>query len=552
MMAGRLGLLIGVLTAVACGKGDPAGPTATSIRLNFETLTLAQLDSAQLVASFVDSRGTLIAGVATTFSSSEPTIVSVSSIGVVRSLGPAGTATITVSGAGLSKPVTITVQRVAARLVVTPGSRVFPQQGTLQLMAQVFDRGDVPIADASLSFESSDTLVATVSASGLVRSLNRAGSVTITVRSGALSTTVPLTITPVPGHLKVLPTPLRLGAGRTVRLITQVLDIASIPIVGPNLSFTSLDPSIVTVTVDGFVTSRGPLGTASIRVEVVGTSLVTVIPVVVSTFAGPRFTVDTLVEGAGYAVALIGSQHAFVVSPFERFAAYVNLATRSVQPLAASLGGYAVAVAKDQRRAFLATRNRVLREIDLVVGTAVDVNVGADVFSVALSPDDRFAYLGTAEEEFLIVDLVSRTVVSRIAVPTVGLHITIDPAGRRVYVSGGSELFEIDLTSRTLARTFDMSAAQSSAISADGRTLYVADEPGTLNIVDLISGNIAAYLTPSCMPWGLALTPDERFAYLACSRQDLIAVMDLAAKQIVHSFTGFSQPRRVTVSADGT
>ncbi|MGH9202824.1 MAG: hypothetical protein ACRD2A_16485, partial [Vicinamibacterales bacterium] len=99
MMAGRLGLLIGVLTAVACGKGDPAGPTATSIRLNFETLTLAQLDSAQLVASFVDSRGTLIAGVATTFSSSEPTIVSVSSIGVVRSLGPAGTATITVSGA---------------------------------------------------------------------------------------------------------------------------------------------------------------------------------------------------------------------------------------------------------------------------------------------------------------------------------------------------------------------------------------------------------------------------------------------------------------------
>jgi hypothetical protein len=84
---------LGALVSACSGKDEPTGPVGTSIVLNFETLALAQLDSVRLIPSVVDAKGQLISGVVVTFESSSTAIVTVSGVGVITAVGPAGSAT---------------------------------------------------------------------------------------------------------------------------------------------------------------------------------------------------------------------------------------------------------------------------------------------------------------------------------------------------------------------------------------------------------------------------------------------------------------------------
>lgn len=549
----RLGTLLCVLMA-GCGTDEPTGPRATSIVLNFESLTLQQLDSAQLVPSFVDSKGTLIAGVPTTFASSDPAILSVSNVGVIRSLGPAGNATVTVRGANLSKTVPVTVQGVASKLVVTPNPGVIQQKGTLQLVARLLDRVDAPIPNATFAYQSSNPAIATVSATGLVTSVGPAGNVSITVRSGAFATTAQVAVTQVPTSIRVLASsPLRIGVNRSVKLPVVVLDAVSAPIAGQVLAFTSLNPSLVTVSSDGTITSVGPLGAAEIRIEVLGSGLTTTFQVQVVTASSPTGTVvDTVPVSGGYAVALTATGRAFVVGPFGDAVASVDLLTRTATPVTWGKSAYAIAVSRDQRRAYLTTTGGSLRDVDLASGTFTDTQLGFQGFGLALSLDGRFAYVGTDTDRFLIVDLGSKAV-SAIQVPVPGLHITLDQSGRYAYVSWDSDVAEIDLTSRQMTRRFSVIRGHATALAPGSRMLYVGTQNGAVHRIDLDSGLTELFkATPTCGSWGLGVTPDERFLYLACSGEGRVDVMDIASRQVVQQYTGYGEPRRVAVSDDGT
>lgn len=544
------------VVAASCGKDvGPTGPTAANIVLNVESVTINQLDSLQLIPSFVDSKGTLIASVPTTFTSSDPTIISVSNIGFVKSLGPAGSATITVRGANLSKTVPVTVQSVATRVVVTPNPGLLQQKGTLQLTARLLDRVDAAIPNAVFTFLSSAPALASVSETGLVTSVGPAGAVSITVRSDAFAATAQIAIAQVPTRIDIqAPSPLRIGVNRSLRLPVRVLDAVDIEVPGQTFRFTSLNPSIITVAADGTITSVGPLGSAAVRIEALGTSLSVTHQVQIVIAASPAGTsVDTITVDGGYAASLTSGK-AYVVGPFGSPLAAVNLQSRAVTNVTGGIGGYGIAVSRDDRRLYVTTGGgRRLREIDLATGSFTDIALSFDSYGLALSPDGRFAYVGTDAGRLLIVDLNSRTATGQVPATTGGLHVTIDAAGRFAYISWGGVVEELDLTSRQSVRTFNVPASHATALSADGRTLYVGTEAGAVYRVDLNAGTSAPFLsTPNCGSWGLGITPDDRFLYLACSGQGQIAVVDINARQIVRSHTGFAEPRRVAVSADGS
>ncbi len=545
-------LCIGI---VACGTDDPTGPQATNIVLNFQSLTLQQLDSAQLIPSFVDSKGTLIAGVSTTFVSSDPTLVSVSNIGVIRSLGPAGSSTVTVRGANLSKAVPVTVQGVASKLVVTPNPGVVPQKGTLQLVARLLDRVDAPIPNATFTYESSSSTIATVSAAGVVTSVGPAGNVSITVRSAAFALTAQIAVTQVPTTIRVLaPSPLRVGVSRSVKLPVVVLDAVEAPIAGQVFAFTSLNPAVVTVASDGTITSVGPLGSAEIRIEALGSGLSTTLQVHVVTATSPSGnTVEEAPVSGGYAVALTALGRAFVAGPFGYIVSSVDVHTRSGGSTNWGKPAYGIAVSRDQRRAYLTTIDGFLREVDLGSGTFTDTRLDGFVpFSLALSPDGRFAYVGTNGNRFLVVDLTSKAI-SSIQVPVASLHITLDLAGQYAYVSWDSDVVEIDLTTRQMTRRFSVIRGHATALAPGSRMLYVGTQNGAVHRVDLDSGVTELFkATPDCGSWGLGVTPDERFLYLACSGEGRIDVLDIASRQIVRQHSGYGEPRRVAVSDDGT
>ena len=286
------------------------------------------------------------------------------------------------------------------------------------------------------------------------------------------------------------------------------------------------------------------------------TAVTTTFQVQVVTASSPTSTVvDTVPVSGGYAVALTAAGRAFVGGPFGDAVASVDLLARTATPVSWGTLNYAIAVSRDQRRAYLNTASGSLREVDLAAGTFTDTPLPFQGFGLALSPDDRFAYVGTQTDRFLVVDLASKTVVARIQTPggVAGLHITIEQAGRYAYVSWDSDVVEIDLSARQVTRRFTVIRGHATALAPGSRMLYVGTQNGAIHRIDLDAGTIELFkATPDCGSWGLGVTPDERFLYLACSGEGRVDVLDIASRQVVRQYSGYGEPRRVAVSDDGS
>src|SRR3954454_15281374 len=98
-------------------------------------------------------------------------------------------------------------RRVPAAIVILPNAPSLPQKSTKQLIATVVDAAGREIAGETVTYESSDTTVLTVSSSGLLLSVGPVGSATITARDGDLTGTVDAGVTLLPNTITVSPNP---------------------------------------------------------------------------------------------------------------------------------------------------------------------------------------------------------------------------------------------------------------------------------------------------------------------------------------------------------
>jgi alpha-tubulin suppressor-like RCC1 family protein len=128
------------------------------------------------------------------WSSSSPAVAAVSRLGAVRGLA-AGTATITGTSEGQSANAEITVVAPpVATVEVVPAAGSVGIGDSLQLSATLEDADGDPITGRTVTWESSNELVASVSATGMVRGLSP-GPVTITARAEGVTGQAALTVT---------------------------------------------------------------------------------------------------------------------------------------------------------------------------------------------------------------------------------------------------------------------------------------------------------------------------------------------------------------------
>lgn len=105
---------------VACGKGTE-GPTATSLTVTPNPVALTSLNQTQQLGAVVkDQNGATMSGFTPTFVSNATGVATVSTTGLVTAVAT-GSATITVSAAGFSTPVTVTVTQAPAALSKVSG-----------------------------------------------------------------------------------------------------------------------------------------------------------------------------------------------------------------------------------------------------------------------------------------------------------------------------------------------------------------------------------------------------------------------------------------------
>ena len=349
LVVGAAGLII-----AACGGGGTEPPpretpTLGSVAISPSSAQQIQAGTTtQLTATARDQNGATFSGASISFSSSNESVVTVSSSGLVTSVGPVGVASITATATSgsttrTSSPVEVRVVAAAASAVavVSGGSQADKpiRAAADELVARVTDRFGNPVGGASVSWAvtaGGGTVASATTTSGTdgtTRNTLTTGpaeglnTVTASVAGGAASATFSVaTVDLVASRIeKVTDLDANLIAGAAGPIRARVVSASGRPVPGVSVAFAvtagggSVDPATATTNASGVAETRWTTGrsagsnTVTASAPGVGsvTFTVTTLPSVASLSVSPRvpivdvgstLTLATVVrDGAGNA-----------------------------------------------------------------------------------------------------------------------------------------------------------------------------------------------------------------------------------------------------------
>ena len=245
-------------------------PVVSIVTVGPETASIASVEigmAIQLSAVALTSDDVMIPDAMFTWMSSDETVATVTQTGLATGVA-AGETRISATADRVTGMVTLTVTepKVVDRIAVSPSSATIDEDGTHQFMAVAYTVEDEEIENASFSWESSDTSVATIDSTGLatgVRAGSSASQVTITARADGKEGMATLTVEPVISSVTVSPPSATIERGSTRRFLATAYTSYDVAISNVSISWSSSDPSVVAVTSTGWATGVSA-GTATI------------------------------------------------------------------------------------------------------------------------------------------------------------------------------------------------------------------------------------------------------------------------------------------------
>lgn len=187
-------IVCAVALLLTAGCGDDAGPTdptprpVNSVRITPGADTLTALgDTVRLSATAIDADGTVVPGVALSWSSDDPSVVTVTPDGLASAVGN-GIAEIVASADEVSGSAELAVIQVATSVEVSPATATLSSAGATQQFTATARDANGAVVDAPVVWSSENHAVATVDADGLVTSRG----------TGAIAITA--AVQGVPGH----------------------------------------------------------------------------------------------------------------------------------------------------------------------------------------------------------------------------------------------------------------------------------------------------------------------------------------------------------------
>jgi Tol biopolymer transport system component len=177
-------------------------------------------------------------------------------------------------GNGDPKPTSISLSK---------GTHAFTALGdSTRLTATVKDQAGAAMADANVTWASTDTAVAKVNASGWVFAA-RVGTAKVVATSGALADTAAVQVAQVPARVEVSPDSVGVDPGNTVLLGAAVRDANGKEIEGAAVTWASVDTAVAVVDSTGLVTG---VATGTTRVVARAGEAADTVAVVVAPGAG--------------------------------------------------------------------------------------------------------------------------------------------------------------------------------------------------------------------------------------------------------------------------
>jgi hypothetical protein len=205
------------LAIVLAACSDSAGPPAVgSVTVSAVAATIAAGDSVQLTAVVRDAAGNVLTDRPVTWSSSNTVVGSVHETSGRFRAHDQGSVTITARAETKTGTISLTVVPPPVALVVVQGDTLLEVGQARQYAAVLSDAAGNVLTGRSVTWTSSDTLVARVSATGLVLAVG-AGPATLAASSETKTGTLLLTVAPSSGNAPAITsiTPATLSPGAT-------------------------------------------------------------------------------------------------------------------------------------------------------------------------------------------------------------------------------------------------------------------------------------------------------------------------------------------------
>lgn len=428
----------------------------------------------QLNAVVNDLNGLPISGAPLTFTSGTTSLATVSSSGLVTPVGPAGQVVITVSSGALSATVPVAISQVATTLVVSPNPVRMGKAATMQMSAVVKDRVGTAITGVVATYQSSNTALATISATGSLHGKGTTGALEIQVAAAGLNATVPVTLVDLGSPQGIL------DGTSAVEGYAYGIDISPAGVIAvsgtvtshatlSNRTFTTLVPIVSSYQYAPAVALSGNSvwvsGVPDGRISEVDATTGTVL----GTISGGNFADRYVLRFSADGNTLFGAGPGLLT--------VINRATRAVErEVATQSSGLSLALNPVGTTVFVGGGGPV-QEVTPSTGTVRTVTSEQHT-QFAITPDGQRLYLVSEWEAVVkLVQVSDGAVIRTIPVPCSGFTIGVSPDGQKVFIGCGPQVVILDVATDAVLQNITVGGnTRRIAFSADGLTAAVSNE----------------------------------------------------------------------------
>ncbi len=202
------------------------------------------------------------------------------------------------------------------------------------------------------------------------------------------------------------------------------------------------------------------------------------------------------------------------------------------------------------------------------------VGASSGVAAIAITPDGNSVYVaGTINYLGVLAVINTATDTLSGTVPIVGEDpgaLVVSPDGEKVYVANrgfnlggtfGDGITVIGTATETAVATIPASTGllgpgpNGLAVSPDGKTLYVANDPplfgdNTVSVINTATDVVTGTITVGSDPAGITVSPDGKTAYVANSADATVSVIDTATNTVINTINVVGSPDSMAVSPD--
>jgi trimeric autotransporter adhesin len=305
------------ITAQSGGQSGSAVLTVMPVPVASVAVVLAPAiatvgETVSATATLRSASNQVLTGRVVSWSTSNPSVATVSASGVITTLVP-GTTTVQATSEGQSGSAVLTVTAVpVATVTVALGQPTLTAGATTSASATLRGATGQLLSGRTINWASSNTAVATINATGAITAI-APGTVTISATSEGRTGSAVLTVTPPPVALvNVSLGAQSLQVGQTTTASAVARDAAGNVLTGRPVNWSSTTPSVASVNGAGVVTALAPgttvisasidgrVGTAALQVSTIGVASVTLSPSAITMVAGDlRLVVATVRDAAG-------------------------------------------------------------------------------------------------------------------------------------------------------------------------------------------------------------------------------------------------------------